>query len=456
MKHVSSALLLSFFVLAGTGPAKQSVAALENVFISEVAWMGTTENWRSEWIELYNPTPSSISLDGWELSGQDSNDAEPWIVPLSGSVPANSFLVLDQKFGDYLNNDGELLVLKNEGGAVDSVDARSAWPAGDNSTKHTMERKLDGSWATSLIVNGTPGAANSVWGAAEDPAPEPEPDPEPAPPPPPPPPAEEPTPAPSPEPTKEPNDTATPETVMLSELLPDPEGRDSELEFVEVYNFGDAAISLDGWKIANSRGARVTLTGTLAPNAYAAFLAGNTSLPSLKNDGDTITLIAPSGAAKERITYQNAPEGVALAKHIAEGAWDWTATETPGTANVFAAPAPKEPTAGGEEDAVREAQAPSFTAQDLSASEAEGAEDAEASEGNAEALKKAMAQDNAPPETLPASLAETGEGSLRNVLSNHPLLLGSALSLLAGGTFLALRIRAQRRRVPDFIVDDDL
>lgn len=38
-----------------------------SVVINEVAWGGTAANFSHEWIELYNTTAETISLNGWQL-----------------------------------------------------------------------------------------------------------------------------------------------------------------------------------------------------------------------------------------------------------------------------------------------------------------------------------------------------------------------------------------------------
>lgn len=121
------------------------------VFINEIAWMGTLEDIYNEWIELWHNASSSIPLAGWHLKISDD------IIQLNGEI--TDYLVID---AGSLNNRGEILELYDaENNLIDRVDASGGWPAGDNETKQTMERKPDGSWQTSAQPGGTPGAANS-------------------------------------------------------------------------------------------------------------------------------------------------------------------------------------------------------------------------------------------------------------------------------------------------------
>ena len=45
----------------------------------------------------------------------------------------------------------------------DEIDAKEGWPAGDNETKRTMERTVEGvkQWHTSEVIGGSPGQENS-------------------------------------------------------------------------------------------------------------------------------------------------------------------------------------------------------------------------------------------------------------------------------------------------------
>ena len=163
--------LIFIFVLYLLLPGFIQADVVPDIIINEVAWMGTLTSANDEWVELYNQTGVAINVEGWRLK---SSDGSPQI-NLAGTIPAQSFWLLertddssvinisaDQIYTGALNNNGETLELYNTGELIDSLIGSGAWPAGDNSTKQTMERKDDKSWQTSRDAGGTPKAKNSA------------------------------------------------------------------------------------------------------------------------------------------------------------------------------------------------------------------------------------------------------------------------------------------------------
>ena len=141
-----------------------------NIIINEIAWMGTLDETYDEWIELFNNSSSTVILDNWQFKITEN------ILDLSGEILPNNFLVID---AGSLNNSGEILELfDNNQNLIDSLDASSGWPGGDNETKQTLEKSGD-SWQTSLEPGGTPGVPNSSGLSDTDPDPDPDPDPPP-------------------------------------------------------------------------------------------------------------------------------------------------------------------------------------------------------------------------------------------------------------------------------------
>ncbi len=167
-------LILALFLF----PAAPDAAGA--VLINEVAWMGTAANSADEWVELFNSSASSVDLTGWGLYEAGGSTL---ILNLSGTIAANGYYLIERSddnsvsdiaanvFGPFagngLNNSGEYLVLKDATGAVvDSVDASARWPAGDNTSKASMERKTDGAWQTNAgtTINGKDALGGNITG----------------------------------------------------------------------------------------------------------------------------------------------------------------------------------------------------------------------------------------------------------------------------------------------------
>lgn len=146
------------------------------VSVTEIAWMGTGVSANDEWIELHNDGSASVSLSGWTLNAADGTPA----ITLSGSVPAGAYVLLERTddtsfpgiaallvFTGALGNEGESLTLKNGGTTVQSLSFAGGWPAGDSTTKETMQ--LNGSsWVTATETAGSATTASGNEGDDDD------------------------------------------------------------------------------------------------------------------------------------------------------------------------------------------------------------------------------------------------------------------------------------------------
>ena len=169
-----------------------ALPAYAGVVINEVAWMGTTNAWQDEWIELYSDT--SQVLDGWVLVTADGDTN----IKLKNSISAGSYYLIERTNDDTvpgikadvvtsfgsggLENGGEILILKDAAGnEINKVDGSNSWAVGgNNETKGTLQKAASG-WITKL---GTPKASNG-YEATPPPAPTPTSEPPALPPPPP-------------------------------------------------------------------------------------------------------------------------------------------------------------------------------------------------------------------------------------------------------------------------------
>ncbi len=280
-------------------PSPTAVPSLD-VVINEIAWMGTTYSTDAEWIEFYNPNPSSaIDISTWSIYGAHSGnlinfaDADGWTTT---TIPAGGYLVYGNSNFIFASGaevaiwDATIQLLNTSPGEVRLYNAADAggtlvdvanqptgdWFAGEVGVG-TMERihpevygTTDSNWATwdgvafatdsgSNDILGSPGAINSAYAEAT-PTPRvitPTPPPTRTPPPTPPPTA---SPTPSAIPTSTPTPTAVPTATPVPTAVPSGDVVINEIawmgttystseEWIELYNTTGSPIDISGWSI---------------------------------------------------------------------------------------------------------------------------------------------------------------------------------------------------------------
>lgn len=338
-------LVLFSFVLSNT--SARAANALD-IVINEIAWTGTEASYNDEWIELHNNTDSTISLDGWLLKAADN---APEII-LTGTVPVNGFYLLertnddtvpnitaDQIYTGALGNKGEHLQLfDNQNNLIDEVNCEEGWFTGDNSTKQTMERinpNLTGTvlvnWQTSQNPGGTPRDRNSTSSKVPETRP-----------------LEVESPGDEipeneslrakPQSTEklQPSQIVYPSGIVINELLPSPEGPDSEEEWIEIFNQNSFGVDLSGWQIYDTVG---RVTTYIFPEGARIKAGEFLSLPrpitkiTLNNDGDKITLSHPTNKIADQASFQKAPLGQSYNR--TEAGWIWSNSLTPASVNII-------------------------------------------------------------------------------------------------------------------------
>jgi hypothetical protein len=282
------------------------------VMINEVAWAGTLASAHDEWIELYNPSGSTIALDGWSLT--DGGDIH---ISLHGSIASHAYFLLertdnstigdipaDQVYTGSLRNNGETLWLKDPSSrTIDSANANGgAWPGGNAVTRASMERSPSRSWGTfsgagsnghdaaGNPVQGTPKRKNSLLL---------------------PPPSATPTPEPTPtsSPTSDPDVTPTPlppQSIFINEIAWSGTLASSSDEWIELLNPGHDPIDLEGWVLTDENDIQVALKGIIPAGGFfllertddstiASIAADLIYSGNLSNSGETLRLKDPLG-----------------------------------------------------------------------------------------------------------------------------------------------------------------
>jgi uncharacterized repeat protein (TIGR01451 family) len=309
--------------LATQTPTASPVRA---VIINEIAWAGTSSSFPDdEWIELYNPTSSAITLTGWKLR---ASDGTPFIT-LSGKIPAGGYYLLERDsdstvsdiaanliYTGSLSNIGETITLTDPiGRIIDTANGNGGtWPKGSSSTYGTMERtgtsfETDSSWITNTGVKrngktasggnilGTPKNANSAASFTATPAR---------------------TITRTPTPSRTP--TFAPPVIdprpIINEVLARPGydwNQDGAVdvfdEFIEIKNLTSIDISLTGWRLdkivpAGTAAKSFSLPGvTLKPGERVVFYTQQTNL-LLSDGGETVRLVNASGKIYDAFTYE--------------------------------------------------------------------------------------------------------------------------------------------------------
>ncbi|HEX6096269.1 MAG TPA: lamin tail domain-containing protein [Thermoanaerobaculia bacterium] len=165
--------------------ADRSDDGTREVIISEIAWMGTSDNPADEWIELRNTTSRSIALTGWELNA----DTGVPRIRLKGTLRPNAHFLLersddgtvpgvkaDQIYKGPLVDTGEILELRDaQGRLIDRAGSSGSWFAGSKSPRASMCRgdptvpgTSERGWYTATTPYagglGTPKAPNAAGG----------------------------------------------------------------------------------------------------------------------------------------------------------------------------------------------------------------------------------------------------------------------------------------------------
>jgi hypothetical protein len=125
-------------------------------------------------------------------------------------------------------------------------------------------------------------------------------------------------------------------TIVLSEIVPNPEGSDSG-EWIELAHSGDEPVALEGFILAVVSSAERTtvLPATLVIPANGFLLVSKEIFRhALRNDGATVELRAPDGGIVDSVRYDRAEEGMGFARRV-DGSWSWTRSLTPGSENII-------------------------------------------------------------------------------------------------------------------------
>ncbi len=127
------------------------------------------------------------------------------------------------------------------------------------------------------------------------------------------------------------------DNLIISEFIPNPKGKDSENEWIEIYNKGNQVADLSNWQLDDIAQGSKPFTFSrhtlITPKQFIVFQRTITKL-ALNNDEDQVRLIYPNGEIASEISYfADKKEGQSVAFDGTN--YFWTTIPTPGTTNII-------------------------------------------------------------------------------------------------------------------------
>lgn len=105
--------------------------------------------------------------------------------------------------------------------------------------------------------------------------------------------------------------------VYIKEFLPNPVGKDTDGEYIKLFNEGVDDINLSGWKIVDASGKKFNLNGYTIKTNSELVLSYSATKISLNNNGETLFLYDSAGNLIDEVGYSGkAAEGIAYGKEI--------------------------------------------------------------------------------------------------------------------------------------------
>lgn len=266
-----------------------------------------------EWIELFNNTGGDVDLSNWWI--EEGSGAK---TVLTGVI--DKFFVIEKPKGS-LNNAGDVIILRDMvGNLIDQV-AYGNWNDGDTANNApaardpgSTARKFDGinsfnninDFAETIAL--TKGMSNIIKNNELE--------------------------------TK--NQASGghnySEDIVITEIFPNPEGDDTEGEFIELFNKGDKDINLKNWRLGDESEREFVFKEDkiIKSGEYIAVLRRESGI-ALNNTNDSVKVFQPDkDAPLTVIKYKDTVEGWSYALNP-KNKWVWTEAVMPGKENIFKA-----------------------------------------------------------------------------------------------------------------------
>ena len=178
----AGALLTGILLLATSGALRSGE---RDIIVSEIHYNPLGGNPLDEFIEIHNRGPTAVDVSHWAftegisvvLAPGTALEPEAFLVLSPDPARARSLLgisgVHDRPFTGRLDNDGEILALRDASGELITrlhYGDEGIWPSRPDGSGPTLETldpwappDIDRSWGASRNIFGTPGRRNSRW-----------------------------------------------------------------------------------------------------------------------------------------------------------------------------------------------------------------------------------------------------------------------------------------------------
>ncbi|MBD3156430.1 hypothetical protein GF369_01245 [Candidatus Peregrinibacteria bacterium] len=144
-----------------------------------------------------------------------------------------------------------------------------------------------------------------------------------------------------PESDSEINTTPTCSALIINEIVPNPHGRDTNNEWIELKNTSTEMCSPTGWSIDDQEGQSkpysLQSTPYIPPQKYLLLPSWETGI-NLNNTEETVRLFAPDEALIESISYEDAPDNESFSRLHESDEFYWTFMRTPYMKNISEPP----------------------------------------------------------------------------------------------------------------------
>ncbi|MFH1461189.1 MAG: lamin tail domain-containing protein, partial [Patescibacteria group bacterium] len=125
--------------------------------------------------------------------------------------------------------------------------------------------------------------------------------------------------------------------IIITEFMPDPEGKDEENEWIEIYNQSEQIANLTNWQLDDQASGSPPFifpaNSLIGPKQFLVLLRPITRI-ALNNDNDQVRLICPDDSVVSEVSYLSEnQEGLSVAFDGLD--YFWTKIPTPGAPNII-------------------------------------------------------------------------------------------------------------------------